>query len=144
MSAEQRKHVRLTLDIPAFRYTEIGEKVEMMVYQISIGGCLIEWDENIKIDDEFRLEIQLPNKNWLPLHCDVLYLIKGDGIGLQFQEITMFEQELIADIMSKTLEESGVSSTIDPFAQPKTLFFARSQNEEVTLDLEEKDIVSVE
>lgn len=118
MSINNRKYVRLTLDIPAFRITESGEKVATMLYQISIGGCFIEWDENIEKEKEFRLEIMLPNKNWLPLQCQALYFVKDDGIGIKFQNITQFEQELIAQIMSESLTEHGIPVKIDPFSPP--------------------------
>lgn len=119
MSISQRKHVRLTIDIPVFRYTRMNERVEITLFQISIGGCLIEWDDSIKIDEEFRLEIQLPNKNWLPLSCVALYIAEGDSVGIKFQDITQFEQELIVEIMSKTLANDGIPMKIDPFSMPK-------------------------
>jgi hypothetical protein len=120
MSITQRKHIRLTLEIPAFRYNKLGEKIAILLLQISIGGCLIEWDETIEQSEEFRLEIQLPNKNWLPLHCKAIYKVKNDGIGAMFQDITQFEQELIVQVMSENLAENGIPFKVDPFAKPKT------------------------
>ncbi len=119
MSINKRRHIRLTLNIPAFRIAETGEKVGIMVYQISIGGCFIEWDENFEKDQEFRLEIRLPNQNWLPLQCQALYFAKSDGIGIKFLNITQFEQELIAQIMSESLAEEGIPLKVDPFSAPK-------------------------
>jgi len=79
----------------------------------------MEWDETIAERDEFRLEIQLPNKNWLPLYGKALYVIEGDSIGIQFQNITQFEQELIAKVMSENLAEEGIPMKVDPFSHPK-------------------------
>jgi hypothetical protein len=138
MSISQRKHIRLTLDIPAFRYSRSGEKIALLLYQISIGGCFTEWDETIEPDEEFRLEIRLPNMNWLPLHCKALYFVEGDGIGVQFQNITKFEQELVAQVMSKNLAEEGFSNKIDPFAQPKTFNSTQANTAELE-DRYEKD-----
>lgn len=135
MSISQRRHIRLTLDIPAFRFTERGEKIGIIMYQISIGGCLIEWDEGIAKDEEFRMEIQLPNKNWLPLHCKALYIVEDDGIGVQFQEITQFEQELIVQVMSETLAEEGIPMKVDPFAQPKTFNSLETNTSEIDYNL---------
>ncbi len=126
MSKNQRRHIRITLDIPAFRISESGERNEIMIHQISVGGCLLGWEENFEKDEEFRIEIQLPNKNWLPLYCKILYMAKNDGLGTKFQSITQFEQELIAQIISKNLAENGISLNIDPFSTPK--FFAPSNN----------------
>lgn len=121
MSAEQRRHVRFSLDIPAIRQTKYGETANILLSQISIGGCLTDWDENIYLGDEFRLLIQLPNRNFLPLACKVLYKFEGNGIGAKFLSITQFEQELLAKIISHNLEGQGLPLSIDPFAEPKKL-----------------------
>jgi len=134
MSISQRKHIRLTLDIPVTRHTEDGEQITAILYQISIGGCLIEWDESIEEQDEFRMEVQLPDKNWLPLSCKALYRFPNDGIGIQFQDITEFEQELIVKIMSNNLELEGIPMDKDPFSKPKTFFDSRGNDAETPLN----------
>ena len=118
MSISQRQHIRFSLDIPAIRFTKFGERIETVLQQISIGGCLAEWDENIFTGEEFRLEIQLPNKNWLPLSCKALYRFENNGIGARFLEITRFEQELISCIISNNLAIEGLPLQVDPFSQP--------------------------
>lgn len=119
MSTEQRRYVRFSLDIAATRYTKYGEAAEIVLNQLSIGGCLAEWDENVYVGDEFRLLLRLPNKNFLPLTCKVLYKFEGNGIGAQFIAITQFEQELLTKIISQSLERQGLPSQIDPFCHPK-------------------------
>jgi hypothetical protein len=119
MGIEHRRHIRFSLDIPAVRYTRYGEAVETMISQISIGGCLAEWDENVYVGDEFRLLLQLPNKNYLPLTCKALYKFADNGIGTKFLDITQFEQELLAKVITKSLEKQGLPLQVDPFAQPK-------------------------
>jgi hypothetical protein len=122
MGIEHRRHIRFSLDIPAIRYTRYGEAVETMISQISVGGCLAEWDESVYVGDEFRLLIQLPNKNFLPLTCKAMYKFSDNGIGIKFFDITQFEQDLLANIISKTLEKQGLPVQVDPFAQPKKPF----------------------
>ncbi len=117
MGIEQRRHVRFSLDIPAIRYKQNGETVATQITQISLGGCLVEWDEKVYIGDEFRMLVQLPNQNYLPLACKTIYKFV-EGIGAKFHDITLFEQELLAKIISQTLEEHGLPLQIDPFAQP--------------------------
>jgi len=119
MSIEQRRHIRFSLDIPAIRYTRYGEALETVLNQISIGGCLAEWDENVYVGEEFRLLVQLPNKNFLPLKGKALYRFADNGIGTKFLDITQFEQELLSRIISHNLEQQGLPLPIDPFAQPK-------------------------
>lgn len=119
MGIEQRRHIRFSLDIPAVRYTKYGEAVETMISQISIGGCLAEWDDSVYVGDEFRMLLQLPNKNFLPLLCKAMYKFADNGIGTKFLDITQFEQELLARIISHTLEKQGLPLQVDPFALPK-------------------------
>ncbi len=120
MSLNQRQHIRFSLDIPAFIYSKFGEKQETRLEQISIGGCFTGWEENIYIGDEFRMEIELPNKNYLPLHCRALYRFDHTGIGAKFIDICEFEQELISKIIAHRLEIEGVPLQIDPFTLPST------------------------
>lgn len=138
MSTEQRRHVRFSLDIPAVRYTKYGEAAEIVLNQISVGGCLTEWDETIYVGDEFRLLIQLPNRNFLPLTCKALYRFEGNGIGAKFLAITRFEQELLSGIISHSLERQGLTLQIDPFAQPKKLF-VKNETPKITDSRQQKE-----
>ncbi len=119
MSIEHRRHIRFSLDIPAVRFTKYGEAADILLNQISIGGCLTEWDETVFVGDEFRLLIRLPNQNFLPLTCKALYRFEGNGIGARFLAITQFEQELVSKIIAQTLERQGLTLEADPFALPK-------------------------
>lgn len=95
-----------------------GDRIDTVLEQISIGGCFAAWDENIFAGDHFRLEIELPNRNRLPLQCKAIYRFEDAGIGFTFTDISRFEQELIASIISSRLEEQGLPGSIDPFARP--------------------------
>jgi len=116
----QRQHIRFSLDIPAFIFSKYGEKQPTRLEQISIGGCFTGWEENILIGDEFRMEIELPNKNYLPLQCRALYRFEHTGIGVKFIDICEFEQTLISKIIANRLEIEGVPLQIDPFTLPPT------------------------
>ena len=120
MSINQRQHIRFSLDIPAIIYTKFGEKQETRLQQISIGGCFTGWEENIYTGDEFRMEIELPNGNYLPLQCRALYRFDHTGIGVRFTDVCEFEQELISKIIAHRLEMEGVPLQIDPFMLPPT------------------------
>lgn len=137
MGIEQRRHIRFSLDIPAIRYTKYGEAVETMISQISIGGCLAEWDENVYVGDEFRLLIALPNRNFLPLSCKAMYKFTDNGIGTKFVDISQFEQELLAKIISHTLEKQGLPLQVDPFALPKMA--VKNQVPKITDSRQQKD-----
>jgi hypothetical protein len=82
--------------------------------------------------DTFRLELPLPNGNWLPLQCKVLYKFEDYGIGAKFIDITRFEQELVGKIISVALEKEGLPMQIDPFAQPPK-FVNKTKKSHLTL-----------
>lgn len=130
MSIEQRRHIRFSLDIPAIRQDENGERHPIVLHQISIGGCLTSIEESIYTGDEFRVLLRLPNGNFLPLNCKALYKFAGAGIGAKFLEITEFEQQLLADVISQTLEAEGLPLQVDPFAHPPSQIYQRTGGEE--------------
>lgn len=140
MSLNQRQHIRFSLDIPAIIYSKYGERQETRLEQISIGGCFTGWEENIYIGDEFRMEIQLPNGNYLPLQCKALYRFDHTGIGVRFTDICEFEQELISKIIAYKLETEGVPLQIDPFTLPPT-FAADDPSPRITDSRQKRDEV---
>ena len=128
MSIEKRRFIRFSLDIPAYQFNKNDEPVKIMVRQISIGGCLAELDENILIGEEFRLEFTLPNKNRLPLYGKAVYHFGSKGVGVQFLNISRFEQELVGNIISEQIENEGLPLLVDPFLQPPEFFSRGSKN----------------
>jgi hypothetical protein len=129
MSIAQRRHNRLAVDLPAFRITSDGEKLETLIYQIGVGGCLLAWDESISKGDRFRMEVQLPNLNWLPIQCKAVYCFTEDAVGVQFENICKFEQDLLVEIMSNKLTRDGIPFDFDPFSPPKTFRSERADSE---------------
>ena len=118
MSIIQRKHIRFSLDIPAFLRKKDGGTRTVILSQISVGGCLTEWDPGIYTGDEFRMEIELPNGNRLPIRCKAIYRFENTGVGVKFLDLTKFEQRLLSQIISARLEDEGLPAAVDVFAQP--------------------------
>lgn len=118
MSIENRRFIRFLLDIPAVKHRDDGQSSQTLIRQVSVGGCLTDWDETAFPGDEFRLEMELPNKNYLPLMCKVIYKFEGKAVGAKFYEITQFEQELLAKIISERLENEGLPLLVDPVTLP--------------------------
>ena len=140
MSINQRQHIRFSLDIPAIIYTKFGEKRETRLEQISIGGCFTAWEDDIYVGDEFRMEIELPNKNDLPLYCRALYRFDHAGIGVKFMNISGFEQELISKIIAHKLDLEGVPLQVDPFTLPPS-FVTEDSSPRITEIREKRDCI---
>ena len=94
----------------------------------------------VRPGDEFRMEIELPNKNYLPLSCKALYRFDHTGIGVKFTDICEFEQELISKVISHKLELEGVPLQIDPFTLPPT-FVGDDPSPRITDIREKRDAV---
>lgn len=131
MNIEKRRYIRFSLDLQAYRRRENYDLLPTLVSQVSIGGCMIAWDENIFIGEKFRIELELPNKNRLPLLCRALYKFPGTGVGAKFVDITEFEQRLLGEIISHSLEDDGLPLLVDPFTIPPTYLSQASDNEEI-------------
>lgn len=140
MSIEKRRFIRFSLDLQAFRRSENHELVPTLIRQISIGGCMIGWDENVFIGDQFRLEIELPNKNRIPVTCKALYKFPSNGIGTKFIEISQFEQELLGQVISHSLESNGLPLLVDPFTIPPTYIAQATDDEELFKKQREESI----
>jgi len=118
MGIEKRRYIRFSLDIPALLHKQNGVTAKTTIQQISIGGCLTDWDSEIETGDDCRLELFLPTRNRLPLSCKVTYIFDGKGLGIKFIDISQFEQELLAQVISESLEKEGLPLLVDPFTQP--------------------------
>lgn len=117
MSSEHRRYIRFSLSFQARKPLEKEQFIPVKISQISIGGCLIDWDERVNVGESVRIELQLSNGNWLPLNCKVLYRMPESALGVKFMEITKFEQELIAKEIEKSLATNNLAYE-SPFATP--------------------------
>jgi hypothetical protein len=122
MSTNQRQYLRFSLDIPAVFRSSAGEKLSTTLSQISVGGCLMPCHPNIYPGDHFRLEVELPNGNRIPLSCKAIYRVDEMGIGAKFLEVTQFERELLAMVIESKLESEDLPAVCDPMAAPARLF----------------------
>jgi PilZ domain len=118
VSAETRQYIRFSITLQARRQLS-GDRISpVLVKQISLGGCMVEWDENATIGEKIRVEVLLANGNWLPLIGKILYRMPENGLGIKFQDITQFEQELLANLIQTQMERRGLPYQ-NPFALPE-------------------------
>lgn len=121
--------------------TRFGERQETILQQISIGGCFTVWEEDIFAGDEFRLEVDLPNGNRLPLRCKAVYRFENSGIGVRFLDVSQFEQELISRIIAFRMEVEGLPLAISPFAEPSDFFDGEREPQPPTMRLRREEML---
>ena len=117
MSKTRRKNNRFSVDVPAVLVRSHGHSRPVNVQQISIGGCLAAPASEVYVGDEFRLEIELPNGNRVPMMCKAVYQFDEAGIGARFVHLTAFQRELIEEIIIDSLEADGLPLPPDAFEQ---------------------------
>lgn len=143
MTIENRRFIRFLLDIPAAKKKFDGQEAATFIRQVSVGGCLTDWDAAAFPGDEFRLEIALPNKNFLPLMCKVIYKFDNRGVGVKFHDISRFEQQLLSQIISEKLEEDGLPLVVDPFSLPPA-YSSSGNPEKPAENLKEREEAAIE
>jgi hypothetical protein len=71
-----------------------GRRVEMLmtvplrIYDLSMGGCLIEAHHEQRAGQRFTLEIDLPREGWVEVQAESLYVREGYGFAARFVEMS--------------------------------------------------------
>ena len=71
-----------------------GRRVEMMmtvplrIYDLSMGGCLIEAHHEQRPGQRFSIEIEMPLEGWIPMEAESLYVREGYGFAARFVEMS--------------------------------------------------------
>ena len=124
MLEERRKYDRFPLTLVAQRENEKGIASKITILELSVNGCFIEWINDAKIGDNFRLKIPLLRGDYLPIPCKIIYRLSGTGIGLKFLDVTRFEQDLIAGVIHFNMRKRGVYN-VDPYTLTEVCFEAQ-------------------
>lgn len=118
MSSDQRRFIRFPLILQARRHVENGETTPFVIREIGLGGCLTDWIEMSYVGEKGRIEILLQNGNWFPVTAKILYRIPGKHVGMKFLDMTLFEQEVIANLIVAVAEKQKMQIE-NPFAIPE-------------------------
>jgi hypothetical protein len=59
-------------------------ELPLRIYDLSLGGCLIESYHEVGVGRRFQLEIELPEEGWIPLEAETLYLRDNFGFAVKF------------------------------------------------------------
>ena len=95
--AEQRKHERVTVDIPARWGPTADCPRQGRVLSLSAGGCFIRTADEVAAGHEVYLDLWLPGAR--PLAGEVRYRIEGYGLGVEFKAVGQITAELLAHMV---------------------------------------------
>jgi hypothetical protein len=62
--------------------------VPLRIYDLSLGGCLIEAHHEQRPGQRFTLEIELPQEGWIQAQAESLYVREGYGFAAKFVEMS--------------------------------------------------------
>ena len=62
--------------------------VPLRIYDLSIGGCLIQAYHEQAPGRRFTLEIELPDEGWIEIEAESLYVREGYGFAVRFVSMT--------------------------------------------------------
>jgi PilZ domain-containing protein len=65
-------------------------ELPLRIYDLSLGGCLIESYHEVTVGRRIDMEIELPVEGWITLQAEILYLREDFGFAVKF--VTMDEQ----------------------------------------------------
>lgn len=67
---------------------------------ISMGGCFVNTNGRVEVDEVVSLEIRLPSGEWLGLRGEVTSYQPGIGFGLLFSFLTEDEEDALRELIS--------------------------------------------
>ena len=82
---EHRRHPRVVGPFDG-RLTGILT-TELKVYDLSVGGCLIEFQPPLSPGRRFEMEIELPVEGWVSMTAESLRVFDGFGFAARFVEM---------------------------------------------------------
>jgi hypothetical protein len=70
-----------------------GRRVELLtvplrIYDLSVGGCLIQCHHDQAPGRRFTMEIELPGEGWVEVQAESLYMREGYGFAARFVEMS--------------------------------------------------------
>lgn len=110
---DRRKHFR----IPVKLYLSFsGGRIrgEGHVVDLSLGGCMIQSDAHVKVDDIFYLEIVLPEQTTPVQVAAIVRSVGARGIAFQFLRKSQDNKRLVAFIQGQTGQPSHTTPPTGP------------------------------
>jgi hypothetical protein len=110
---EKRRHPRLAISWQAFIEMD-GETDNVQLKDISLGGAFVVCAQPLALNDRFKINIRMPNRELLVLNAEVVWSnrnmpadrVVNRGMGIRFIENTETERQRLNQALSTFLEVS--------------------------------------
>ncbi len=110
---EKRRHPRLAISWQAFIEMD-GQTDNVQLKDISLGGAFVVCAQPLALNDRFKINIRIPNRELLPLNAEVVWSnsnvpadrVVNRGMGIRFIENTETERQRLNEALSTSLEAS--------------------------------------
>lgn len=99
MTDDRRSEKRVSTNRPV-KWVGLFGVYEGRLEDISLGGCFVNSDGQVEINELVSLEIQLLSDEWLPLRGEVIYVQSGIGFGLLFNFLTDEQQRALMELFT--------------------------------------------
>jgi hypothetical protein len=100
----RRVHPRYKVSFRVSLMREDSPEVGGEITDLSVGGCFVESDGQVREDDLVKLRFDVPGHGDLTIWGNVIYWIKDTGFGVRF---SAFAQGGARDKLALILEEGS-------------------------------------
>ena len=102
-----RTHIRAPLSLEVI-FEGISGKREARISDISLGGCYVDAMQQVGDGETIKLNIRLPNREWISLSGRVVYTTQmPSGFGVRFTEMSDEARKSLDQAISEHLEKQG-------------------------------------
>src|SRR5215218_9538612 len=103
MPVERRNNERKRILLET-KWESVSRRHEARVDDVSLGGCFVNTYAQIELQEDVKLEIQLPSGEWLPLRGKVTSHQPGVGFGMSFTSLSKEETAALKALISSATE----------------------------------------
>ena len=98
-----RQQKRISIPLTIERATASGSR-EARISDLSLGGCYVDSIASVRLEENFKFTLLLPEGRREEMSGDVIYIHEGIGFGLRFNNLSDDQRMLIQQII---LAEGG-------------------------------------
>src|SRR5678815_6108801 len=101
---EERRSSRRKRILLEAKWESMSRTHEARVDDVSMGGCFVNTFGHVELDEEVKLQIQLPSGEWLRLRGRVASYQPGVGFGIAFTSLGKAEAAVLKKLIATAKE----------------------------------------